>query len=58
MGPDLGGVAGYGTAFKINTDGSGFTVLRQLTGDDDLPIGGFTLSDDLLYGSGLEPFFR
>jgi len=53
-----GGVAGYGTAFKINTDGSGFTVLRQLMGNDDLPIGGFTLSDDLLYGSGSTTVFQ
>lgn len=53
-----GGITGYGTAYRINTDGTGFTVLRQLTGYNDLPIGGFTVSDDLIYGSGSGNVFQ
>ena len=43
---------GYGTVFKINTDGSGFTVLKQFNGDDGSgPVAGVTLSGTTLYGT-------
>jgi uncharacterized repeat protein (TIGR03803 family) len=55
-----GGNSGNGTAFKINTDGSGFTVLHTfsttntITGtnvDGAHPTGGLILSGSTLYGT-------
>lgn len=48
-----GGTNGFGTVFKINTDGNDFTVLKYFTGLDDggLPEAGLTLVDDILYGT-------
>ncbi len=50
---ELGGTnGGLGTVFKINTDGSGFTVLRHLGGTDGFePSGGLTISGRTLYGT-------
>ncbi len=48
----FGGAAGYGTVFKINTDGTGYTVLRHITGSDGLaPAAGLILSGTTLYGT-------
>ena len=49
--PSVWGDAGYGTLFKVNTDGSGYTVLKQFTGSDgSTPMGGFVSSGTTLYG--------
>jgi uncharacterized repeat protein (TIGR03803 family) len=43
---------GYGTVFKINTDGSGFTVLKHFDGSDGRsPFAGVALSGNMLYGT-------
>ncbi len=47
--PNTGGATG-GTVFKLNTDGSGFTVLDN-GGDGAQPQGGLVLSGDSFYGS-------
>jgi uncharacterized repeat protein (TIGR03803 family) len=47
-----GGATGYGTIFKVNTDGSGFTVLRQLNASAGAnPLGSLVLSGATLYGT-------
>ena len=45
--------SGGGTEFEVNTDGSGFTVLRDFFGSGDgvFPLAGLTLSDSTLYGT-------
>jgi len=48
-----GGVSDIGTAFKVNTDGTGFTLLHSFAGggsDGRLPNGSLTLSGSTLYG--------
>jgi uncharacterized repeat protein (TIGR03803 family) len=48
-----GGTGGDGTAFKMNTDGTGFALLHMFTGDvtdGGLPNGSLTLSGSTLYG--------
>jgi uncharacterized repeat protein (TIGR03803 family) len=52
----LGGASGFGTIFKINGDGSGYTVLTNLTGSGNAPgaqpRGSLAFGDDgLLYGT-------
>jgi uncharacterized repeat protein (TIGR03803 family) len=48
-----GGASGYGTVFRIQTDGSGFTVLRSLTAANGYPFGGVIQGlDGALYGGG------
>jgi uncharacterized repeat protein (TIGR03803 family) len=58
-----GGDAGVGTAFKINTDGSGFSRLHSfaavdtstLTNNDGShPLGGLILSGSTLYGTAFQ----
>ena len=47
-----GGPAGNGTIFKLNTDGSGFTVLYAFPyPDHGEPYGGLIRSGDTLYGT-------
>ncbi|HKW29175.1 MAG TPA: choice-of-anchor tandem repeat GloVer-containing protein, partial [Verrucomicrobiae bacterium] len=48
-----GGSYGNGTVFKVNTDGSGFTVLRSFTGGSDggRPSAGLSISGTTLYGT-------
>ena len=48
-----GGISNNGTLFKINTDGSGFTVLKSFTGSSDgaLPLGRLVLAGTTLYGT-------
>src|SRR5439155_26191044 len=50
-----GGSSGYGTVFKINTDGTGFTVLRNFAGylsnDASGGRGRLALSGTTLYGT-------
>jgi uncharacterized repeat protein (TIGR03803 family) len=43
----------FGGVFKINTDGSGYTLLHGFTNgtDGSYPLGGLTLSGDILYGT-------
>jgi uncharacterized repeat protein (TIGR03803 family) len=48
-----GGTSGRGTAFKMNTDGTGFNVLHSFAGgvnDGMRPYGSLTLSGSTLYG--------
>ena len=40
---------GLGTVFKLNTDGSGYTVLKAFSGDT--PMAGLVLSGRTLYGT-------
>jgi uncharacterized repeat protein (TIGR03803 family) len=48
-----GGSYGNGTVYKINTDGSGFAVLKSFTGASDGggPAAGLSLSGEILYGT-------
>lgn len=47
-----GGGSGYGTVFKLNTNGTGFTVLKSFTGTDGrFPYAGVFLSGGVLYGT-------
>jgi uncharacterized repeat protein (TIGR03803 family) len=47
-----GGRAGYGTVFRLNTDGTGFTTLYNFSGTSDgSSPGGLLLSGDQLYGT-------
>src|ERR1035438_6425381 len=48
-----GGISNNGTLFRINTDGSGFTVLKNFTGGSDgaLPSGRLVLAGTTLYGT-------
>jgi len=47
-----GGSHGSGCIFKINTDGTGYLILKDFNGSPDgaNPMGSLTLSDKLLYG--------
>jgi uncharacterized repeat protein (TIGR03803 family) len=43
---------GYGVVFQVNTDGSGYTVLKHFTGSDGAnPQAGLVLSGGTLYGT-------
>jgi uncharacterized repeat protein (TIGR03803 family) len=47
-----GGSSNRGTVFRLNTDGSAFTMLKQFTGSDGSdPLGGLALSGTTLYGT-------
>ena len=47
-----GGSSGYGTVFKVNTDGTAYTVLKNFTGSDgSSPQAGLVLSGGTLYGT-------
>jgi uncharacterized repeat protein (TIGR03803 family) len=47
-----GGSSGDGTVFKVNTDGTGYTVLKNFTGSDGSgPAAGLVLSGGTLYGT-------
>jgi len=47
-----GGSSGWGTVFKINTDGAGFKVLKNFAlSDGGNPWAGLTLSGSTLYGT-------
>jgi len=48
-----GGASGYGVIFKIQADGSGYTVLHSFAGGagGSSPFGGLTLSGSALYGT-------
>ena len=47
-----GGNSGYGTVFAVNTDGTGFTLLKELNGYDGAnPAAGLVLSGTTLYGT-------
>jgi uncharacterized repeat protein (TIGR03803 family) len=47
-----GGAWNYGSIFKINTDGTGYTLLRSFNGSDAAyPWSGLTLSNSVLYGA-------
>jgi uncharacterized repeat protein (TIGR03803 family) len=49
----LGGNAGGGSAFALNSDGTGFTLLHDFSGGSDGggPFGGLMLSGNSLYGT-------
>jgi uncharacterized repeat protein (TIGR03803 family) len=46
-----GGSGGYGTVFKVNTNGSSFVVLHNFPGAPTGPWGGLVLSGNTLYGT-------
>jgi uncharacterized repeat protein (TIGR03803 family) len=48
-----GGTGGYGTVFKVNTDGTGFATLYSFTNGNDgaQPQAGLILSSNTLYGT-------
>ncbi len=46
-----GGSPGYGTVFKVNTDGTGYTNLHSFTGPDGTNPYGVILSGNTLYGT-------
>jgi len=49
-----GGASGYGTIFKINTNGSGFSVIRHFSGgvsDGSMPYAGVIMPGDKLIGT-------
>jgi uncharacterized repeat protein (TIGR03803 family) len=51
------GPAGHGTAFKLNPDGTGLTVLHAFAdgaGDGGHPYGALTLAGSTLYGTALD----
>ena len=49
---NAGGSAQNGTVFKVNTDGTGFTILHSFTGSDGAnPYAGLILSGNTLYGA-------
>ncbi|HEY0549106.1 MAG TPA: choice-of-anchor tandem repeat GloVer-containing protein [Verrucomicrobiae bacterium] len=50
----VGGVAGQGVVFAINTNGAGFTILHHFLGGADdgaQPSGGLALSGSMLFGA-------
>jgi uncharacterized repeat protein (TIGR03803 family) len=51
-----GGSSDVGTIFKINTDGTGFTLLHEFSGSDGAypGSGGLTLEGSTLYGTTAE----
>lgn len=51
-----GGSSGFGTIFKINTDGSDFQVLYSFTGGDDgaYPVSKLVISSNTLFGTASE----
>jgi uncharacterized repeat protein (TIGR03803 family) len=48
---EFGGVWGNGTVFAVNTDGTGFTTLRNFAGADGANPVGLILSGNTLYGA-------
>lgn len=48
---DIGGDFYQGTVFKVNTDGTGFAVLKSFGDDAANPMAGLALSDGVLYGT-------
>ncbi len=46
-----GGSAGYGNVFKVNSDGSGFGILKDFDNTVHYPQGGLTLAGSTLYGT-------
>jgi uncharacterized repeat protein (TIGR03803 family) len=50
-----GGSSGFGTIFKINTDGTGFSNLHSFTGSSGgaIPCAGLVLSGKTLYGTAI-----
>lgn len=48
---EIGGIYGYGTIFRIETDGSGYAILHSFDGNDGAsPCASLALSGDTLYG--------
>ena len=46
-----GGTSGYGSIFRINTDGTGFTNLHSFTDGLGFPRAGLILASNVLYGT-------
>jgi uncharacterized repeat protein (TIGR03803 family) len=48
----LGGTGGFGTVFKMNTNGSGYTVLKHFNKSDGAsPFAGLVISGHTIYGT-------
>jgi uncharacterized repeat protein (TIGR03803 family) len=54
------GSSNYGTVFRVNTDGTGFTNLYQFTGSTDgkYPQTGLLISGNTLYGTTTNSLFK
>ncbi len=54
------GASGYGTVFKANTDGTGFTTLHTFNGGSDggYPYSGLVQSGNTLYGATSSTLFQ
>ena len=49
---EYGGSSDSGTVFQVNTDGTGYTVLKNFTRSDGAqPLAGLTLAGRVLYGA-------
>ena len=46
-----GGSSGWGVAFKVSTDGSGYTVLKSFSVPDGANPDGLALAGNTLYGT-------
>lgn len=55
-----GGLSNYGTVFRVNTDGTGFTNLYDFTGGSDgqYPSTGLLISAGALYGTTTNSLFK
>ena len=53
----VGGASGYGTVFSLNTNGSGFTTLRQFNGTDGNYPRALILAGNTLYGTTSDSVF-
>src|SRR5262245_47874671 len=57
-----GGNSGLGTLFKVNTDGTGFTIVYSFTdgveADFEDPAAGLVLSGNTLYGTRRQSVFQ
>ena len=53
-----GGLMGNGTVFRVNTSGTGFTLLHIFFGnmDGNRPVAGLVLSSNVLYGATMGDF--
>jgi uncharacterized repeat protein (TIGR03803 family) len=48
---EYGGCSGFGTVFKVSTDGTGFASLHDFTGDGALQLASLISSGNTLYGT-------
>jgi uncharacterized repeat protein (TIGR03803 family) len=49
-----GGNSSVGSVFQLNTDGTGYSILKRFTGSDGEYPGGLTVTDNVLYGTTVQ----